>query len=119
MLTRTTILCFVLFCLLSCSRDQVMENVEDCPSDPITYKADIKLLLNTYCAYAGCHDGTRPSDFRTYDAMEPWLTEDQFVDRVINQRDMPPGNSTPGLTEIPEEEIMMIQCWVQQGYLEE
>ncbi len=118
MLTRISILVFVALLCFSCTDDKVSENAPDCPSDPITYDADVRLILNTYCAYSGCHDGGfRPEDFTSYDAMLPWLTPEKFEQEIISL-DMPPLSASPGLTELSPEEFETIECWIEQGYLE-
>ena len=103
--------------LFSCSRDKLDESGEIC-TDEITYQGDIKTIINTTCAYSGCHYGSNaPGDYNTYRGMVPFLNESKFFRRVIERRDMPPNYST-GPTFLNAEQINLISCWAQGDYLE-
>ncbi len=111
-------LVLLLILVSSCERDQVQENLEDCP-EVVTYQDDVKLILNTYCSYPGCHNGGIASDFSGYNEMQPYLTDEFFVERVINIQDMPPTYAEEGFQTLSPEDIVTLSCWVQGGYLED
>lgn len=103
--------------LFSCAKDKLEENGEVC-TDNISYQDDVRPILDKTCAFSGCHDGFgAPGDYTNYNSMLPFLSPDKFVRRVIDRRDMPPNYST-GPTALNAEELTMIRCWAQGGYLE-
>ena len=103
--------------LFSCAKDKLEENGEVCTED-ITYQSNAREILDRTCAYSGCHDGfNAPGDYRSYDNMAPFLNETKFERRVLGRRDMPPNYSS-GPTALTAEELTIIRCWAQGGYLE-
>ena len=104
--------------LFSCTKDKLVPVENECP-DEVTYDNQIEEIINTTCAYSGCHDGSgaAPGDYRTYQAMLPWLTPSQFEDRTIFDRDMPPQYAE-GPTSLNQEEIDLVICWVLNNYNE-
>jgi len=101
----------------SCRRDQVEENIADCPEE-VTYDDDTRLILNTYCAYSGCHDGVIKYDYTNYDAMKDELDDGSFLSRVINIQDMPPTYANEGFKTLTPEALTLLTCWEQAGFPE-
>lgn len=106
----------MIFLLFSCTKDKLVPVENDCP-DEVTYDNQIEEIINTTCAYAGCHDGSgsAPGDYRTYAAMRPWLRPAQFDDRTIILRDMPP-NYADGPKTLTQDEIDLVTCWILNNY---
>ncbi len=104
--------------LFSCTRDMVTPVETNCVGE-VTYAIEIEEIINTSCAYSGCHDGSgaAPGDYRTYQAMKPWLTPNKFENSVLVARDMPP-NYADGPTSLTQDELDLVTCWVLNNYNE-
>ena len=113
------------FCLC-CSRDNFTPTVIDC-DEQFTYENQIKPIIDSSCSYSGCHDagsGIGPLNYTIYEGMLPHLTNGSFRDRVILQKDdiikgMPPDTVTwpqSIKTELSDEELDMIACWLEGGF---
>ena len=118
-----SVLCFVCIALLpvSCDNDRLpeVEEPEFCDTLEVSYQLNIRPIVETYCAYSGCHDGSSPGVYLTYEGMLPNLNSGDVRERSINARDMPPSYANAGLEELPAEEFEMFQCWLEQGYPEQ
>lgn len=111
---------FVLtFCTLcfSCERAKIDPPKFDCPED-VTYTDDIKFILDQSCAYAGCHLNAAPGNYDTYKAMESYLLDGKFKKRVVELKDMPPAYAQDGPTMLTEEQLELLNCWIQNDYKE-
>lgn len=113
-------LILILF-LSSCNKDKLPpeEEPEICDTLITSYELNIKPIIDTYCAYAGCHDGSSPGIYLTYAQMLPALESGLITERSINNRNMPPSYANEGLTELPQEEFDLLNCWIAAGYPEE
>ena len=98
----------------SCANDQLPENSVDCP-DRISYE-DTRSLINSSCAYSGCHDGINEANFNSFEGMEEFLMSGRFQERAFDVRDMPPSYATNGPTELTQEEIDLLLCWRENDY---
>lgn len=105
----------------SCTKDKLppVEEPEFCDTLTVSYQLNIKPIIDTYCAYSGCHDGSSPGVYLTYDQMLPALESGKVADRSLNSRDMPPSYASAGLTELPQEEYDLLNCWINGGFPEE
>lgn len=104
--------------LTQCAKDKLDETVQDCVVE-VSYDNGARTVLDNTCAYSGCHDGfNSPGDFRTYGAMKSYLNESDFEQRVINLRDMPPVYAS-GPKTLTAEQILTLQCWIENEYKEE
>ncbi len=89
-----------------------------------TYDESIKIIIDATCAYSGCHNGTPgvPGDYSSYAGLELDLENGSFFRRVIDSKDDPvlgmPPDRAPGPTELTEEELQLILCWVENDYPE-
>lgn len=111
---------FLSFGLLnsSCNRDQ-LDPPEDCVVE-VTYTADIRSIVNNSCAYAGCHiNGAAPGDFSTFSGMQSAIDSDEFRRRTLQIMNMPPNYAPSDRPmSLTEEELELINCWVQSEYKE-
>jgi hypothetical protein len=92
-----------------------------------TYK-DVKEMINTSCAYAGCHAGAEAGlyvpeaakDYTTYSGLKAGLENGKFDDRALTRKDMPPpAFVTEGHPkELSQEEIDLLTCWSDNGHAE-
>jgi len=110
----------ILFCLVilldSCSKDMVEEVTCD-PDKIVTYESDIKSLMETNCAYAGCHvQGFERGDYSSFSELSKEVGEN-FLE-WITVKDMPPFWATDGPKEMSQLDIYKFQCWAQAGYPE-
>lgn len=108
------------FSLTSCDNDKLepIPEPEFCDTIVVSYQLNIKPIVDTYCAYSGCHDGSAPGVYSSYEGMLGNLESGKITERSIQTRDMPPSYSTPGFETLPEEEYNMLTCWIEKGYPE-
>ena len=127
-MSKKIILLSLLFAtfLFSCGDD---DDIETCDSFTATYDGDVKAIINSTCAYAGCHSGgstagqtipTESNDFTTFASLQPILDADRFNARALVAQNMPPADFVPeGFpTELTEEELEILTCWHEAGYPE-
>ena len=108
----------------ACLSDQLPEPTgPDCQGEILTYSEDIQPIIDQSCAYSGCHLDTAPGRFDTYEGLLPYVDGDNtLLQRVVIERadplfGMPPDNAPAGRqTDLTEEEVLMIQCWIAAGY---
>lgn len=115
--TLTTIIYMV-----SCSEDDNMMPDPDMDEpeceENITFSSDVELIINTNCAYSGCHvAGNGLPVYTTYDGVVAQVENGRFENRVLIQQNMPPSNAS-GPTELSEEDLFTLECWIEQGYPE-
>jgi len=108
---RRTKLFFLVFLLaltwLSCDKD--LDKV-DCTNVPASYNDHIKPLVTTNCALPGCHAaGSSNGDYTTYAGLKAVADNGKLEDRVIHDRDMPPGQP------LSLDDRKKIKCWLNNG----
>lgn len=109
--------------------EQVMPEL--CDTSMVTYDSHIKDIIDNSCAYAGCHDGAGgvgTGNYTSFNEIDKTghLGNDSFKDRVIDQKDdtsvgMPPNQSAWPQSlkdDLTEEELELVQCWINAGYPE-
>ncbi len=104
----------------SCTKDKLPEENLEC-LDTITYVNQIKPILDKSCAYSGCHVvGYVWGDYSSYDAMEKHLETGTFEKKVISTTSMPPSIAPSGKPKsLSEDELLLIKCWAEQGYIKQ
>ncbi len=102
--------------LSNCSGDELVVVEQECSED-VAYTNGVKEILDLSCAYVDCHDGGAgaPGDFTNYNRMSSYLTDNLFVLRTINVRDMPP-NYSEGPKSISQEQLDVLTCWIENDY---
>ena len=115
---------FVIFsiflCIPACTFDQLEPIAAPAVCDTLTptYDQQMVFLIETTCAYEGCHaSGFSSGDYSTYSSMLTNLEQGKIFNRVIATRDMPP-NYADGPKELTEEQIELFNCWLENGYPE-
>lgn len=105
----------------SCTTDKLdpIPEPEFCDTLVTSYQLNIQAIVETYCAYSGCHDGSSPGVYLSYEGMLPSLDNGKIMNRAINSRDMPPSYANEGLTELPDATYDMLNCWIEEGYPEQ
>ncbi len=106
----------------SCTNASFTPSGFDC-SEEVSYNTNMKGLIDTYCAYSGCHLGAVGwGDYTSYAGMEPFFTG-IIEERVISLSEdpdigMPPDYAEDGPIDLLPEDFMLINCWIQQGFPE-
>lgn len=109
-----------------CTADQLPEpkTAQDCDAQSITYESEIQYILETNCAYSGCHLDSAPGVYTTYEGVLGVLGQGSFLERVVTLRDDPilgmPPDFVPSNrpTSLSEEELRLIRCWLEAGFPE-
>ncbi|MFK7906267.1 MAG: hypothetical protein AB8B69_14140 [Chitinophagales bacterium] len=121
-----SVLASILFLMLGMITLASCEKEEDVCA---TWDADIKPIVETTCSYSGCHSGgttanpflsPASNDFTSYAAIKANLDNGTFAQRVLVDKDMPPAMFVPpgSPTELTQEQIDILQCWVDAGFPE-
>jgi len=123
MLLLRDLLLIVLMALIlmffSCSFDELPEPAPPTACEALmpTYENEVKPIIDTYCAYAGCHVSGFPNgNYESYESMLFSLENGQFRERAIIRKDMPDLTAPEGLQELPEEEFQILECWLANGF---
>ena len=117
---------------VSCTNDELPppEIPEFCDTIITSYNTNVKPIIDESCAYSGCHDGSGgigPGNYNSYNGMLNVLESGSFRSRVLVQKDdavlgMPPDQSVYPESEkddLTQEELELIECWLNAGYPEE
>jgi hypothetical protein len=103
---------FLVFVIAACSYhdlndlDDVYEEPYVC--DPETsWQNDILPIMKASCANAGCHDGISRRDWTDYDEVKEYAA-------AIKQKTKDGSMPFDG-PPLPQEQINIIQCWVDAG----
>ncbi len=104
------------FIILSCTRDVAPEITCE---GVASWDENIQPIVETYCVYSGCHDGSPgvPGIYNNYASILPWLNDGSFDNRVVGTGDMPPNYAT-GPKEITPEDLDLLICWIEEEYPE-
>ncbi len=74
-----------------------------------SWSTEILPIMTTYCAKSGCHNGvSRNNDWRIYDQVKQNAA-------IIKQKTL--DRSMPFDQLLPQDKIDLIQCWVDEGAL--
>lgn len=120
-------LTFLYFCLPACTNDQLPEPMmlAACDTLQTSYETNVKDIIDRTCAYSGCHIDASIGNYLTYEGMLGRLQTGSIRNRVISLRDDPtvgmPPDYVPGdrPRELSQEELEIIQCWLDAGYPKE
>lgn len=106
--------------ILACERTSIPFGSDQECTEEVSYTNQIASIMNTSCAYSGCHDaGAAVGDFTNYLSLKPYLNADQFVKRVVTLADMPPPYTMDGHPkELTKEQLELIECWIKSNYAE-
>ena len=95
-----------LFSFLSCSHDKF----EADPCSAVSYVEQIRPLVETKCALAGCHvAGFQPGDFTKYDVLKKKAADGKIQLMVFSVNNMPPVN------KLTAAEKSLLKCWIDNG----
>lgn len=121
----TVLVCFM-FLEQSCESDSLPEPAPPtfCDTTEATYLTTVKPIIDQSCAISGCHlPGTSaPGNFTFYVGLEGYFDGDQLEQRIFLETDpllrMPPINSPPEAM-LSQEQMDILECWIDAGYPEE
>ena len=115
--------------VVACTSDVLPppETPEFCNDITATYNTNVKPIIEESCTYAGCHDGAggvTSTNYSNYDQLLLILENNEFRRRVLGQKDdsrlgMPPDQSVYPESikdDLTEEELQIIECWLNAGY---
>lgn len=119
----------VLLCcalLGACNTDKLAGEVPEGCDEFVSYNDQIKTIIDNNCAYSGCHVGSGypPGDYRTFDGLRPFLSDDLFKKYVIDLKDdpelgMPPSYAPEGMPQdLTDAELELMRCWILADYPE-
>ena len=91
------------------------------------YNTNVKSIIEESCTYAGCHNGAggvTSTNYTSYNLLLSILNNGEFRNKVLGQKDdpllgMPPDHSVYPESvkdDLTEEELQIIECWLNQGY---
>ncbi len=97
---------------VSCLKDQAAQIktvVEPRACDTITYTKHIQPLMNTYCAYSGCHSTNNSPRVPLTSYAEVSLQAASIDNHVFTLQDMPLGGT------MSTAELQQLRCWLDNG----
>lgn len=115
------------FSLPACTNDQLPEPMllAVCDTLVATYDTNVKDIIDQSCAYSGCHIDAATGNYLTYEGMLSRLQSGAVRNRVIGLRDdptngMPPNYAPAGRPQdLTQEELEIMQCWLDSGFPKE
>lgn len=100
----------------SCTNDQLPEpSNQTCDSLQVTYDNQVKPIIDASCAYVGCHIQGFPSgDLSSFATMTPYIngSNSSFEREVITDKSMPIGST------LSDNDLEILQCWIQSDFPE-
>jgi hypothetical protein len=116
---------YLLSVLFSGCRHEIPEPVSivvpiDSCSGSMTYSSDIRIIVETYCALAGCHVANGFKDFSSYGLLSGVINNmgaQYFLSRIKEGGGMPPDYST-GPTMLTECDYQKLESWLTSGFPE-
>lgn len=80
----------------------------------VSYSTNIAPIITAKCAIPGCHDaGAFDGDYTTYSDLKIRADDGRLKNSVVVLKSMPKA----GYTALTELEISEINCWIEQGAL--
>lgn len=88
----------------------------DCTGLTPTYTANVKPIMDTYCAVSGCHDAASQEgghNFSTYAILIDHATENEFMGSMqhLNGYDAMPKDGA----KLSDSQLQTISCWIANG----
>lgn len=105
-----TLLTILFIFLGSCKKDLLDP---ECDGSKPTYDGEVKSIIDANCTNSSCHgSGSKHDDYTTYDGLSEVIANGEFEEHVLNKQNMPRGG------DLSQNEINLIQCWVDNNYPE-
>ncbi len=92
-------------------KEDLLYGTSNCDTSNVSFNDHILPLVKSSCATAECHapGGSGNGLFENYDQIRVKVDNNSFYQRVVVDRDMPPGG---GLNEC---QIQLIEQWINLG----
>lgn len=107
----------------ACTNDELAEPTEiPCDDVAASYVTDIEPIIEATCAYNGCHLGSAPGIYTSYEGLLPQLEGGSFRERVITMQadqnlGMPPDYAPADRPrDLTADELTLIECWLDDGF---
>lgn len=121
----TLSLAFAALLIGSCTADALPEPTPT-PCDNVmpTYNVDIRPIIEESCAYSGCHLGGAPGLYDNYGGLLSDLESGLFRQRVLLRKEDPNVGMPPDYApddrpkDLTDDELVLIECWLEAGYPE-
>lgn len=98
--------------------DSDPDPIDLCPTDGITYNQDVKSLLDTSCAFAGCHSadsaGSIGSLANYADAVD-FVASGRLLGAINHEEGFKPMPYPAGTSKISDCNIDVITAWINDG----
>ncbi len=106
----------IALCITACGDDDD-ENPETMVGDvvcsTVTYDGTIKAIVSTNCNFEGCHAvGSMNGSYEDYAGLKVVADNGKLKTRVIDLKTMPPTGA------LPTEQLNQLQCWLNDGALD-
>lgn len=107
----TFVLALVLLSACYYDNEEELYGNEPCDTTNVTYSGTIEPIIQSSCATPGCHvtGGSANGYFESYANVKAKVDNGSFENRVVVQRDMPPG------AQLNDCQILVIQQWLADG----
>jgi len=104
--------------LNSCTKESA-EPIDACETPAtVSFSDDIVPLLESSCAYSGCHTVAFASgDFTAYAGVAEKASGGSLLARVVNVKDMPPSYAPDDKPqELSSCDIELFNSWIEAGF---
>jgi mono/diheme cytochrome c family protein len=109
---KLTFALIIITSTLSCQKPDEDKPLADCSKANATY-SEINNIVGANCNSSGCHGtGSGNGDFTTYAGLKAKAESGSLKNRVVVKKDMPPAKT------LSTEQIQQIECWMNNGALE-
>jgi len=111
---KTLIIFLLITATLSACRfdnEEELYGIDDCDTSEVSFSKDIFPILQTRCSTLGCHvqGGGSAVLFENYTQVKSKVDDGKLKQRVIIQKDMPPGQPLSAC------QIKFIEKWLEIG----
>jgi hypothetical protein len=117
------IIFFTFTCFLACTKEvgypepkkQNPTSTNSCDSSNVTYTNFVANVMSTNCTLSGCHNsGSSNGDLTSYALLKLKIDDGSFYNRVLVQKDMPPGYSS-GSISLDDCSLGKLKKWINNG----
>jgi hypothetical protein len=106
----STIITIFIFIMASCTKEVYVPPLYNC-NTTVSYQTDIKPIVESNCV--GCHfSGFSSGDFTSFEGFKAKADQGRVEAMVFTEKKMPPNGP------IPDEDLELLYCWLQDGALE-
>lgn len=103
------------FIFFGCKKEDA-PTVYDCTGLTPTYDLNVKMLMDSHCATAGCHSAGNKADGKdlsTYASTKSVASNSSFLGSIEHRSGF--DNMPQNAAKLSDTDIKTIACWVQNG----